>query len=339
MLPTEIIILRLLYYSPEPLSEDSLVTRITPLQDQMTNRETIEKDVRRTLLKLSRDGLCKITHGKDGKTRASLTDSGFRSLAGGPDELFEIRRAPSVQLVEEPVTTGIPGLDEILGGGIPPGSVVLVRGAPGSGKTILSAQFLHAGITKYDHNAVFVSFDVPKAEFLKQMKQLTFDFEYLGGDRFEFVDAAPIRFVASDSRIQPEPGKKGRVAVISLCEQIEKKTEQMKAKRIVIDTLTSLSMLYRDAVERRMGMLALFEALHKLGCTALVTAEVGEPNVVEPEEYLSDGVINLQAVQVGKAIVRAISVNKMRRRAIDMVPRPYSITPKGIEVFPKESVG
>lgn len=333
MLPTKATILRLLYYSPEPLSEDSLVTRISPIRE--ASRDTVGKDVHQSLLELSRDGLCKVTTIEGGKTAASLTEEGVRSLVGGHDERLEIRKAPSPPMADEIVSTGIPGLDEITGGGIPSGSVVLVRGPPGSGKTILSGQFLHAGIGKFDHNGVFVSFDVPKADFLKQMRDLGLDFEKVG-NRFEFVDAVPIRLVASDSLIQTD--KKGRVAVVSLCEEIERKVEETEAKRIVIDTLTSLSMLYGDSVERRMGMLALFEALHKLGCTALVTAEAGEPNVIEPEEYLSDGVIHLERLLVGRAIIRAMSVYKMRRRSIDMQPRPYRITMKGIEVFSKESV-
>jgi KaiC/GvpD/RAD55 family RecA-like ATPase len=335
----EVVILRLLYYSsPEPLSMKSLVIRIRAIQDRTTKPEIIEKEVHRTLMRLSREGLCEIACGKNGEMRASLTSSGFSSLAGGLDERLEVRKVPPIQLLDEPVPTGILGLDEILQGGIPPGSVVLIRGPPGSGKTILSAQFLHAGITRYDHNAVFISFDVARIDFLKQMKELRMDFEPFEGKQFDFVDAAPIRLVATDSRIQPESGRKGRVAVISLCDEIEKKAEQMKAKRIVIDTLTSLSMLYRDIVERRMGMLALFEALHKLGCTALVTAEVGQPGVVEPEEYLSDGVINLERILVGRAIVRAINVNKMRRREIDIQTHPFRITSTGIEVFARETV-
>lgn len=209
-------------------------------------------------------------------------------------------------------------------------------GPPGAGKTILSAQFLEKGIKTYGHNALYISFDVPKTAFLKQMKQ--FGFESFESNRFEFVDAAPIRLVATDPRIQPDPSKKGRVAIVSLCQEIEKKVEQTKAKRIVIDTLTCLSMLYDDIVERRVGILALFEALHKLRCTAVVTAEIGQSGVVEPEGYLSDGVIVLQTVQVGRSIVRSLQVEKMRETAIDMQPRPYRITPSGIEVFPKESI-
>jgi len=326
-------VVRLLYYFSPKISEKSLATRVKAIQPEIT-----ENDVHQVLLRLSHKGLCKIEQKEGGEIVASLTARGSGALVGGLDERLEVRKAPTIQLLDSPVPMGVPGLDEMIQGGIPPGTVVLIKGPPGSGKTILCAQFLYAGIRTYDDNAVFISFDVPKFDFFKQAKELQMDFEPFDRKRFEFVDAAPIRLVATDSLIHPESKRKDRAAVISLCQEIEQNVERMKAKRVVIDTLTSLSILYQDAVERRVGMLALFEALHKMGCTALITTEVGQHGAVEPEEYLSDGVIDLDRILVGRALVRAISVHKMRRRDIDIQARPFRITPRGIEVFPKDSV-
>ena len=66
------------------------------------------------------------------------------------------------------VKTGIPGLDEMLDGGIPEGSVVLVMGEPGSGKTVMCSQFLYYGISELGEKGVFLSLDHPREVFMKR---------------------------------------------------------------------------------------------------------------------------------------------------------------------------
>src|SRR6266568_4068553 len=65
--------------------------------------------------------------------------------------------------------TGIPGLDEILSGGFPRGRVILLVGGPGTGKTILTSQFLMNGIKIYGENGAFVSLDETKAHYYREM--------------------------------------------------------------------------------------------------------------------------------------------------------------------------
>jgi KaiC/GvpD/RAD55 family RecA-like ATPase len=73
----------------------------------------------------------------------------------------------------------------------------------------------------------------------------------------------------------------------------------------------------------------------------LITLELksaGLDRILQPEEYLTDGVILMQTYKIGKTFSRVIQIEKMRRSEIDHQPRPYRITNNGIEVFPKEAV-
>ncbi|MFZ1039440.1 MAG: ATPase domain-containing protein, partial [Candidatus Bathyarchaeia archaeon] len=90
----------------------------------------------------------------------------------------------------EKTATGIQGLDELVGGGIPKGRVVLVIGGPGSGKTIFAAQFLYKGIKDHSENGIFVSLDESKEHFFDEMQQFGWDFRKAEGDmKFALIDA------------------------------------------------------------------------------------------------------------------------------------------------------
>ena len=238
--------------------------------------------------------------------------------------------------------TGIPGLDEILGGGIPQGRVVLVVGGPGSGKTILSTQFLVNGVKNYGENATFVSLDESKQHYYSEMSKFGWDLAKLEQERkFVFVDASPIRTIPGEVKIGKMTIGKKDFSLLSLVEGIKSGVKAIDAKRVVIAPIASLIFQFPDAILRRNAVLDLVEALVETGGTCLLTTELRAPGLersVQLEEYLAHGVIVLQVVQVGRSIVRSLQVEKMRETAIDMQPRPYKITSSGIEVFPKESI-
>src|SRR6266516_2057677 len=222
--------------------------------------------------------------------------------------------------------TGIPGLDEILSGGFPRGRVILLVGGPGTGKTILTSQFLMNGIKIYGENGAFVSLDETKAHYYREMALFGWKFEEL------------------------EKGKIGRqsigrkdFSILSLIEGIKTHTELINAKRVVVDPVTSLIFQYPEMVERRTAILDLVDALVKTGATCLMTTELRAmgPTVeraIQLEEYLAHGVVIMSNAKVGKTYNRVLQVEKMRETPIDMQPRPYKISGNGIEVFPKETI-
>ena len=239
--------------------------------------------------------------------------------------------------------TGISGLDEVLSGGIPRGRVVLVMGGPGTGKTILSTQFLVKGAEVYGDNSIFVSLDENREHYYTEMKKFGWDLAKLEKEKkFAFVDASPIRNIPGEVKIGKMTIGKKEFSMLSLVEAIRATVKAIDARRIVIDPIASLVFLYPDIVQRRNALLDLMEALVGTGATCLISSELRrigiERRAVQLEEYLAHGVIILQSLQVGRSLVRVIQVEKMRETTIDTQAHPYKIGETGIEIFAKESV-
>jgi KaiC/GvpD/RAD55 family RecA-like ATPase len=124
-------------------------------------------------------------------------------------------------------------------------------------------------------------------------------------------------------------------------EIVKKKAEKIKAKRLVIDPITALTLQYDDISERRTATLDLFETLQKLGTTNLITTELRRAALereIRAEEYLAHGVIVLHVVVNNGQIVRGIQIEKMRGIPHDNQIRPYEIARKGISVFPQDKL-
>jgi circadian clock protein KaiC len=239
--------------------------------------------------------------------------------------------------------TGIPGLDEILGGGLPQGRVIMVLGEPGAGKTILCSQYLANGIIKFGESGLFVSLEESKSHYWREMSAFGWDLEEAeGSGKFSFVDASPIRTIPGEVRIGKLTIGKQDFSLVSLLEVVRNSAKAIGAQRIVVDPLSTLIFQYPDETQRRKALLDLVEALAETGATCMLSSElrrVGlKGRIVQIEEYLVHGVILMQTLPAGRTMERIIQVEKMRETAIDRQPRPYRITDTGVEVYPRESV-
>jgi len=240
------------------------------------------------------------------------------------------------------IATGISGLDELVGGGFPEGRGILVIGGPGTGKTIMCGQFLYKGIYENQENGVFVSLDESKDQFYSEMQKFGWDFRKAEEERkFAFIDATRMSRVAMlkeklyKEETQSLRGK--QLSIDKLIEDLQAKIQQIRAKRVVVDTLAALVYRFPDPMERRTTVVDLIESLADLGATSLVTTELGylglERNVLE-EEFLVHGVIMMQTLFSRGTTTRAIQVEKMREAKVNPSLVPYSIDRNGVEVFP-----
>jgi KaiC/GvpD/RAD55 family RecA-like ATPase len=238
--------------------------------------------------------------------------------------------------------TGIPGLDKLLTGGLPKNRTILLSGGPGTGKTILSSQYIVNGILDYDEPGVIVSLDENKQHVFEEMLDFGWDFQDLENNKkLIFLEASPIRYLPAEIKVGKLTVGRKEFSMATLIEMIKTSVREIGAKRIVVDPVTTLVFQYEGVAAQRNALVELMEALADTGATCLITTELRRPGFersLDYEEYLAHGVILLQQLQVGKSLLRVIQVEKMRKTPLDNQPRPYRITETGIEVFPRESV-
>jgi KaiC/GvpD/RAD55 family RecA-like ATPase len=237
------------------------------------------------------------------------------------------------------LATGIAGLDSMLGGGFSEGRVILLLGEPGTGKTILSSQFLFAGASKGDGKSMLIGMNEPKSRFLSEMKSLGMNFEKLESDgKFAYVDATDVRRIPEQAKVGRIPVGGRELGLVNLIDTIEEAIQKYSPKRIAVDSISDLVFRYPKIEERRPVVLDLVETLQTAKATCLMTSELlstGDERMLQPEEYLAEGVILLRTIQRG---TRSIQVLKMRGSKIDTKPRPYAIRADGIEVYSTEEL-
>ncbi len=245
----------------------------------------------------------------------------------------------------ETVETGIPGFDQLISGGFPAGRVILLVGGPGSGKTILSSQFLIKGLSELDENAVFVSLDEGKKHYFDEMLSFGWDFKKFEDEgKFVFIDATRMSrttLLAEKFGKEKSNLREKQLPIDRLVEKLETEIHRIGAKRVVVDTLATLFQRFPDAMERRAAIVDLFESLSELGSTTLVTSELGRLGLnrkVSVEEYLAHGVILTQTMFSGGVTSRALQIQKMRGVKINPNVVPYTIDRNGIEVFPEITI-
>ena len=242
---------------------------------------------------------------------------------------------------EDRCKTGILGLDILLHGGIPQDTCILLAGGPGSGKTILSSQFLYLGASEFGEAGVYVTFDEKISSIKKNMIKFGWDLESLEKeDMLRTLDLSTILYLTADEFHKTAYGVDIPVfSILSTLDVIKENVKEIDAKRIIIDGCTSLSIFEIEESKKRRNLAHLFNGLRELGCTSIVTSESGVTEGFlgyQVEEYLSDGVILLRLKTINDNLIRSIMIEKMRGISHETQPRLYSITDEGFIVYPDE---
>lgn len=226
------------------------------------------------------------------------------------------------------IPTGIPGMDKIIEGGFEEHSVNLVAGSTGTGKTIFAMQFLVNGITKYNQPGIYITFEESKSEVFKDMLRF-------GWDLNKFEDKGQLIFL----EYPPEHVRRLLAEGGGL---IEEAVEKSGAKRIVIDSISSFTLLYKDELEKREESLTLFEMMRKWGCTSLFTCEDElhdlDYAISSELEFEVDGVILLYNIRERGIRRRAMEILKMRGTNHLRKTISFEITDKGVIIHPDQVV-
>jgi KaiC/GvpD/RAD55 family RecA-like ATPase len=244
----------------------------------------------------------------------------------------------------ERVKTGIKGFDELVEGGFPKGSTILITGSPGTGKTIFGLEFLYNGATKFKEKGLFVTFEERKESLLKQAIQFGWDIAKLEKNKLIHILAIP--------------SNKINQKTINL---IKNKIEKEKIQRMVVDSLTTLTInapifsnISKISVKQIIDDNTIFSPpiigdymikqfiytfinqLQEVDVTSLLvsaSAQSGEYMTIDTvSEYAADGVIVINFETLGGAYSRTLLVRKMRQTHNEEDIHPLEIGGKGLVV-------
>lgn len=231
------------------------------------------------------------------------------------------------------VPTGIQGLDEITGGGLPKGRISLVCGSAGCGKTMFAMEFLVRGAQQYGEPGVFVSFEESAEDLAQNVASMGFDLKALAARKELLIDH--VRVVPS------EIAETGNFDLEGLFIRVGLAIDSIGAKRVVLDTLEALFGGFSNTGILRAELRRLFEWFKQKGVTAVVTGERGDGTLTRHglEEYVSDCVILLDHRVVNQLSARRLRIVKYRGSVHGTDEYPFLIRETGISVVPITSLG
>lgn len=223
--------------------------------------------------------------------------------------------------------TGICGLDELLGGGILARRSLLVKGAPGTGKTTLGLQMLVNGAVEYDEPGILLTFEQYPDQFFEDVASFGWDLPSLMDD-----DMLQIQFVNPEEVLEA-PGRQDNRIVANIADWVE----QTGACRVLIDSISHLEPFVLGERSSRAAFLKLLFDLKRLGLTPIMTSELTPAAATNDlDAYLADSVIHLgrESGRVGQPGRRTIEIVKSRGQAHHSGVHPMEIGSRGVRVFP-----
>ncbi len=228
--------------------------------------------------------------------------------------------------------TGITGLDQVTGGGLPAGRITLLVGGPGCGKTLLAMEFLVRGVTDYGEPGVFIAFEETEQELRENVATLGFDLDHLieeGGMHIDHVSIDRSEFEET-----------GEFDLEGLFIRLGYAIDKVSARRVAIDTIETLFAGLPNEAIVRSEIRRLFRWLRDRGVTCVVTGERGSTTITRYglEEYVSDCVIALDHRVTEQVSTRRMRIVKYRGTGHGTNEYPFIIGGRGISVLPITSM-
>jgi KaiC/GvpD/RAD55 family RecA-like ATPase len=226
------------------------------------------------------------------------------------------------------VSSGVAGLDPLIGGGLPSGRLYVLSGPPGSGKTTISTQFLVDG-ARQGENCLFVSMHESRADIVEDMSGYEFGFDRaIETDRLTFVDV----FSSEGKRLFRPPGKHRDAS--SLVNRLTGFIDSNGIDRVVVDSTMLLDHFLSDAES---DIIQFLTSLKRTDATVVLISEMTDPTAYADEHYLAHGVVFLHNFLEEGGMRRGIQVLKMRGTAIDTDIHDLSFDDDGVSVGPKRA--
>jgi len=225
--------------------------------------------------------------------------------------------------------TGIAKLDELLHGGFPVGHIILLAGASGTGKTVLSTEFLFRGADQYNERGLYLSLIESEQRMRRNVSGFTFY-------KDELVDSGKVQIkeIEHDAwlmGVQPQ-------TVHDVLMRVKSTIEESKAQRVVIDSITAIGNNLKDESKVRELVFRLGYEITKLGCTMILISEIPpqsiQYSVFGVEEFVADGIILLSEFERNGELIRTLQIIKMRGVEHSRDRQIMEITSNGINLLP-----
>ncbi len=225
------------------------------------------------------------------------------------------------------VPSGIPGLDDLIGGGFVEDDVYLITGSTGTGKTIFCCQFLWEGLQRGE-KCIFFSLEERIEDIIKDAAVFGWDFEkYRQNGQFVIEYKDPFEMA-------------------DITTLVREKIKNFGAKRVAIDSTSIFGMVFKNEQDLRKRLYELIKAFKGTGSVVLMTAEIPEESDEKGyktlsrygvEEFIVDGVIVLYYIRIGEEEANNIEIRKMRRTKHAHGYFPIKFTDKGLKVEKTET--
>lgn len=247
------------------------------------------------------------------------------------------------------VSSGVPGLDRMLGGGLLPGRPYLVTGGVGSGKSLLALSFLLDGIRRGEE-VLLVAVDEPPNEIMENVRSFGWDLSAVRtldanpgvkairrlADVQEIKALGDVRTMKDLSGETRRGNESDDISIQSIHLKLRQQMQGHPFTRVVVDSITSIRRFAvkssTDPQAERTEIQSLLRFLSEAEVTTLITATPGNPGLLTPEEVLTRGEILLTRKWVGDRSVRQLKIVRLRGSAHDPERRPFTITGKGIVI-------
>jgi circadian clock protein KaiC len=229
--------------------------------------------------------------------------------------------------------SGIDGLDQVTGGGLPAGRPTLVCGGPGAGKTLLAVMFLVRGALVDDEPGVFVSFDERPGDLEANVKSLGVDLADLQARDLLAIDHIHIE--------RHEIHETGEYDLEGLFIRLGAAVDRVRARRVVLDSVDTLFAGLPNEGILRAELRRLFGWLKDRDLSTVITTEIGVDTLTRHgiEEYVSDCVIVLDQRMQDELATRRLRIVKYRGSAHGSNEYPFIIDESGLSLLPVTAVG
>lgn len=224
----------------------------------------------------------------------------------------------------ERIASGVPGFDELVGGGLPKESVTLITGNTGSGKTTFCSQFLWKGLENGE-NCLYITTEELPEEIREDAEVFGWGFQ-----KYEDEGSLVIKYIDPSTRSN------------YLREDVEKLVDEVEPDRIVVDSVSVIGAYWHNDGDIRSHIHHLVKGFREMDVTALVTSEMpdldsGRLSRYGIAEFVVDGVVVLGGLSFGETTFRSLQVVKMRKTNITEDVMGLNLTDDGIVVEEEET--